>query len=226
MLQQAKSEKFVRDDGESVAIRIFSAGGGLNEELFRKNYKKPFTKEVAELLDLTPGFELGYTEVHFTETQMQGYHFLFPDWMELCGDGFGNFWVAEVQDQTHEWKPIWFVCHDPPVVVRVADNLANFIDLVLDAYRKSPHIKENWFSLSHERANQVWDGAGTAPIEVSDARKSPDPAIAALAHQLPANGCVIDLRNCPNGGGFSWETFDAYKDAVRNGPLVWGFVKQ
>jgi len=226
ILLHAKTEKFFRDSGDPVTIRLFSAGGGLNEELFRKKYKKPLTKEVAELLELTPGFGLGYSEVHFTETQMQGYHFLFPDWMELCGDGFGNFWVAEVQDQTHDWKPIWFVCHDPPVVVRVADDLAEFIDQVLDVFRKLPTHKDNWFNLSHDCANQVWESGGIAPVSASEARKSADPDIAALANQLPSNGSVIDLRACPKGSGFSWESFDAYKDAIRKGPLLWGFTNE
>jgi hypothetical protein len=225
LLDAALNEQFVGEEGELLQLLLVRPGFGPNERNFQSRFTRPLPPEVSELLSFASGFRLGYVEIFFTEYALQGYHFLLPDWMELCGDGFGNFWVAEIQADSNEWAPVWFVCHDPPVIVRVADTLSDFIDQVLDCSRKPPRLQNNWFARSHDRADKIWQRGESAGISALAGCSSTDATISAFARSLPKNGVIVDLRSSRLGDGFSWAQFDAYAEAKRAHPLIWGFMK-
>lgn len=191
LLQNALNEQFADSTGQAIRIALLGSGMGLNEEHFRSTFTRPIPVEVRELLAFASGFSIGSTEVQFTEHHMQGFDAFFPDWMELCGDGCGNFWVAEIQDETNEWNPVWFVCHDPPVVLRVADNLSDFLEQVLDCHRVQPRRSVNWFAQSHDRAMEIWNGRGLKPIEMPDACRSSDGKIAELGRACRGTGRLL-----------------------------------
>lgn len=51
--------------------------------------------------------------------------------VDMAHDGFGNYWVADLTSRSTEWGPIYFACHDPPVVVFQSPNLSHFLAEVL-----------------------------------------------------------------------------------------------
>src|SRR5689334_8432785 len=50
----------------------------------------------------------------------------------MLPDGFGNFWVVDVDPETGVWGAVFFACHDPSVIVVQAPDLATFLQQLLD----------------------------------------------------------------------------------------------
>src|SRR5262245_39578870 len=100
MLIAAARERFVTEAGEPVRLEMIAPGRGPNDGSFRASINRPLPPEIEEVLTLASGFRVGDVEVLFTEHGLNGFDFLLPDWVDVCADGFGNFWSVEIQPGT------------------------------------------------------------------------------------------------------------------------------
>jgi len=41
--------------------------------------------------------------------------------------GCGNFWVVDLMADSKAWSPIYFACHDPPVILLYSTSFDRFL---------------------------------------------------------------------------------------------------
>ena len=228
-LEQLKAilnNRYETEDGDKYQVELKQ---GLSEEQIDNLAKQLPTghipNDIRELLKFASGFEFsGIDEVTFDGVGQFGFENVFPHSLQLVGDGYGNFWILEV-DGEGNWGHVYYVCHDPAVVVKHSENLAEFIKHVEEFGEKG---SQSHLDTIHEKTvMNIWS-SDNGFIEVQQARKSSDTTLKHFAEQLPDNFMVTDLRDKPNGAGFAWGKFGPNIDnAVRHDTeLLWGFEKQ
>ncbi|HMG71515.1 MAG TPA: SMI1/KNR4 family protein [Gemmatimonadaceae bacterium] len=169
-----------------------------------------------ELLSVTRGWTGGPLESVDLSGLNGGFGMeeIFPHALSIAHDGYGNYWVVDLLSTSTKWGPIYYACHDPPVIVYQCADLEQFIRDVLTMIEppfKGP-IDE-----AHEGAvDRVWkENPGIFPV--SQAIASMDPELNAFGRSLPSEAFVADLRRARLGDGFSWGRFGPRTKLFRHG---------
>jgi hypothetical protein len=203
ILEASLNAPFVDSDGDPSPLEL---APGLSEEELREfegTLPRSLPEEIRELLRFARGFRVGaHDDVDFTG----GYAFAYEDAFACCvpiaPDGFGNFWVIDVNVDTGAWGPVFYACHDPPVMAVQAPTLSAFLEQWLESARTDDQpsaIDE----VHEEHAHRIWRDH-PALIEVSDALASSDEALRQFAQGLGAEFAISDLRKLEVGSGFAW----------------------
>jgi len=181
--------------------------------------------DIKELLKFASGFEFSLIdEVTFDAVGQFAFENVFPHSVQLAGDGFGNFWILDV-DNKGNWGNVFYVCHDPAVIVKHSEDLAEFIKHVDEFGRLG---SQSHLDIVHEKTVlNIWSNKNGF-IELAQARSSSDTTLKNFATRLPDNYVVADLRNKSNGEGFAWGQFGSTIDETirHETELIWGFEKQ
>lgn len=228
-LEQLKTivnNHYETEDGDEYQAELKQ---GLTDEQIEKLAKQlpsgHIPNDVRELLKFASGFEFsGLDDITFDGVGQFGFENVFPHSIQLAGDGYGNFWVLDVGSKG-TWGHVYYVCHDPAVVVKHSEDLTEFLKHVDEFGRKR---SESHLDIIHEKTVMtIWSG-DNGFVEVGQGRTSMDTTLKTFATQLPDNFLIADLRNKPNGAGFAWGKFGPNIDnAVRHKQeLLWGFEKQ
>lgn len=228
-LEQLKAilnNRYETEDGDEYQVELKQ---GVSDEQIDNLAKRLPTghipNDIRELLKFASGFEFsGIDEVTFDGVGQFGFENVFPYSVQLAGDGFGNFWILDV-DNNGNWGHVYYVCHDPAVVVKHSEDLAEFTKHI-DEFGKQG--SQSHLDTIHEKTvMDIWSN-NNGFIDVEQARNSSDTTLKQFATQLPDNFVVADLRNRPNGTGFAWGKFGPNIDnAVRHKTdLLWGFERQ
>lgn len=176
----------------------------------------PLPTSVRELLRHTRGFANGPLEsLEFGGLGSFEFPEIFPCPIDLAHDGFGNYWVADLTTASADWGPIYFVCHDPPVIVLQSPNLAHFLEEILKL--GNPGGPRSELDLVHEdRAMRIWT-ENPEMLSVDECLRSGDPVLEAFARELPEGFEVRDLRKAAVGDGFSWGRYGPRTENRRAG---------
>lgn len=224
-LKSILTEKYISEDGDEYKVELKS---GLTElevdELAKRVPKGQIPTEIRELLNFASGFEFyGLEEVTFDGIEQFGFEEFFPNSVQLAGDGFGNFWILDI-DKNGNWGNVFYVCHSPAVIVKHSDNLAQFIEHVND-FGKNGN-KSNLDIIHEKIVADIWS-QNIGFIEVENGRQSNDIILKEFALLLPDNFVVADLRNKPNRSGFAWGKFGPKIDKAKRHEteLIWGIEK-
>lgn len=226
-LKSILNEKYISEDDDEFKVEL--KPGLTDHQIDKLAAQLPSGQipgDIRELLKFASGFEFfGLDEVTFDGVGHFGFENVFPNSVQLAGDGFGNFWVLDV-DLNGNWGNVFYVCHDPAVIVKHSDNLAEFIKHI-DEFGKFG--KESNFDIIHEEmVVDIWADSNGGFIDVRQARNSTDTTLKNFASQLKDNFVIADLRNKPNKTGFAWGKFGPdVENAVRYGDeLIWGFERK
>ena len=96
--------------------------------------KKPLPALIKELLPVTTGIHFTkddiYYEIDFETGSTESN--LFPDSIHLVNDNCGNSWTVDLAFDPERVGPVFFVCHDPPVIFYQSHDLAEFLDHFLN----------------------------------------------------------------------------------------------
>jgi hypothetical protein len=161
-------------------------------------------EEIRELLATCAGFGDGgvFEEVDFTA---RGFSFdqsdVFPHGHPIAADGFGNFWVVDLLPESTTWGPIYFACHDPPVVLLQSPNVQEFVRELFRFHR--PPYRSLIDDVHEDRLFEVWrrnPGVKTHAACLA----SGDQVLAAFARECGPKFEFIDMREAAVGFGFSW----------------------
>lgn len=96
--------------------------------------------------------------------------------------------------------PVFFACHDPPVVIYQGPSIAHFLH---EAFRMCVPPHDSLVDDVHEdRLFDVW-GTNRGVIAHADAVASGDEALAGFASGLDERWSFVDLREPQIGMGFS-----------------------
>ena len=228
LTEQLKSllkETYISEDGDEYKIELLP---GLTDNEIDNLAKglptKQIPSEVRELLKFTKGFEFyGIDEITFDGIGLFGFENIFPYSVQLGHDGFGNFWILDI-DSKGNWGAVFYVCHDPAVVVKHSDNLSQFIQHI-DEYGKD--IGNSNLNIIHEKTVfEIWRN-NNGFMDLSTARNSGDNTLRVFATSLPDNFVIADLRNKENKSGFAWGKFGSNIDKTIkcDDELIWGIEK-
>ena len=110
----------------------------------------------------------------------------------------------DLHPHSTRWGPIYFVCHDAPVILYHSDSLEVFLT---ELFRMFEPPYESLIDEVHEdRPARVWK---TNPGVLSYERclRSEDPILSAFARELGDSFQIIDLHLAKLGDGFSWDRY-------------------
>jgi len=225
-LKSILTEQYVSEDGDEYKVELKEGLTDLQIDELAKNLPTGHVPtKIRELLTFASGFEFnGLEEVNFDGVGQFGFENFFPNSVQLAGDGFGNFWILDV-DKNGNWGSVFYVCHDPAVIVKHSENLTQFIEHVSD-FGKNGN-KSNLDIIHEKVVMDIWS-KDNGFIELENARQSNDTILKNFALSLPDNFVVADLRNKHNQTGFAWGKFGPNIDKAKRHEtgLIWGIEKQ
>lgn len=226
ILKSILTEQYVSEDGDEYKVELKE---GLTDQQIDELAKRLPTGqvpiEIRELLKFASGFEFyGLEEVTFDGVGQFGFDKFFPNSVQLAGDGFGNFWILDV-DLKGNWGNVFYVCHDPAVIVKHSESLAQFIEHVSD-FGKNGN-KSNLGKIHEQVVMDIWS-KDNGFIELENARQSNDTILKNFALILPDNFVIADLRKKPIQSGFAWGKYGSNIDNAKrhDNELIWGIEKQ
>lgn len=155
-LESILSNQYESEDGDLYKVELLD--GMTDSEIENLKSQLPnntLPNEVEELLRLSKGFEFyGLEEVRFDAFGYFGFEKMFPNSIQLAGDGFGNFWILDV-DSKGSWNSVYYVCHDPAVIIKHSENLSEFIKHVDEFGQKG---NQSNLDIIHEKTvMDIWN---------------------------------------------------------------------
>jgi hypothetical protein len=175
--------------------------------------------ELVQLLRRCGGLDGVLEQVDFSGGAIDGFEFeeIFPHGLSIAHDGYGNFWVLDLTPGTVETAPVYFACHDAPVVLYQSPNLAHFVHELV-RMNIPPH-ESALDDVHDDRLFDVWrKNPGT--ITRAAALASTDHELQAFANTLDENFTLVDLRDPKVGMGFSWGRHGPQTIVRRHGSLA------
>jgi hypothetical protein len=95
------------------------------------NQGGPLPETLKALLRETMGIQFKHQKSEFVIGCDSGSGDLFPNCIDFMNDGCGNFWVIDTALDPNRLGPVFFVCHDPPVIFYQSRDLSEFLDCIL-----------------------------------------------------------------------------------------------
>lgn len=178
--------------------------------------------DIIELLRFASGFSDNFfDEFSFVNADGFGLEHFFPNVIELASDGTGNLWLQDI-DYQGNWGAVYYACHDPAVIMKQADSLADFIKQIHDYALDENH--SFFHQLYEDGPIKIWKLPKGGFISIEEAKKSSDKILKDFASQLPPDYLIADLRNKPVGAGFAWGRYYSIMDKeIRCSDLpLWG----
>ncbi len=207
-LQKLISEEFIDDEGEAYHVELLP--GLLADEITALGAQIPtatLPQEIEELLRYSKGLTFGWLEeVRFDAFSDFGRLGLFPACIELTHDGAGNYWVLDI-NRAGQWGAVFYVCHDPQVIVKQADSLLDFL-MQLQEYGRLKSASR--FDEVYERlSSKIWQerATHTGLVEAVVLAASTDTVLRQFAAQQPPDFLIADLRTESATQGFSHHKF-------------------
>jgi SMI1/KNR4 family protein SUKH-1 len=209
-------ERFEDEDGDAFSVQLHP---GLSESEYRDFVARlpaPPPDDIRELLLFTRGFDFNPVEKVDLRGELEfEYEPAFPHGLPICGDGFGNFWVVDVNPESGAWAPIFYACHDPPVIAWQAQSLGEFLNGLFELGRRNATS-----AVGHVHDSVVFEIWKRNPglVPVPEARGSDDRELRTFAEQLDERALIADLRDTRIGSGFSWGRYGPDTLVQRDGP--------
>ena len=216
IIKGSQAKELTDEDGERVDLHLLP---GLDAEAvsqFEASLPCALPVEIRELLLLCRGFEgVVLDRVDFTGRDMMFEHeVIFPHGLPIAADGFGNFWVVDLSPGSTEFGPIWFACHDAPVILFQSEGLSDFLAELFKTCE--PPYRSLVDDVHEDRIRDVWR---TNPNVLThhDCVDSTDPVLHEFADSLDSTYEIIDLRGASPGDGFSWGRYGPSTVVRRHG---------
>ena len=160
-IEHARSQKLVDEDGDPVELVTLAPLAeqeiAVLAERLAERLGAPLPAELVELLRRCGGLESVLAQVDFSgRTFIEGFEALeiFPHGLPIAHDGCGNFWVLDLSPHAPDTAPLYFACHDPPVILYQSPSLAHFVCELLHIY--IPPHKSAVDDVHEDRLFDVW----------------------------------------------------------------------
>jgi SMI1 / KNR4 family (SUKH-1) len=202
IIRRAQVSTLIDEDGHVVTLELLPGLSDAELQDFAVQMPCSVPPEIAELLRACRGFYGTVDQVDFSGRDLMfDLGPAFPHGLPIAHDGFGNFWVVDLHPNSTRWGPIYFVCHDAPVILYQSDSLEEFL---IELFRMLEPPHESLVDDVHEdRPSRVWrTNPAVSPYE--QCLHSEDPILSEFARELDESFQVIDLRHAKPGDGFSW----------------------
>lgn len=214
-IERARSADLVDEDGNPVVLKLEPAApDGLAEEL-EAELGVELPRELRALLAHAQGIDGVLDRIDFTGRSVSFEHTdIFPAGLPFAHDGFGNHWVLDLVPGERDFAPVFFACHDPPVILYQGPSIAHFLH---EAFRMCVAPHDSLVDDVHEdRLFDVW-GSNPGVIDHAAALASGDEALRDFAAKLDDRFAIVDLRAPQIGMGFSWGRYGPRTEIRRYG---------
>jgi hypothetical protein len=202
ILQSAAGTTLINEDGVREELRLLPP---LNEDELRALMSAipcPLPDEMREMFTATRGFAGGALEtVDFSGLPGGfGLEEIFSAPVAIAADRFGSYRIVDLIKHSKGWGPVFYACHDAPVIVFQATDVAHF---VAEAIRFSNSPWKSEIDDVHEAlTTRIWrDNPGVLSYE--ECAESEDADLRMFARSLDASYEFVDLRRPKLGDGFS-----------------------
>lgn len=208
VIKDAEQVIFVNKKGKQSRLQL---SPGLTEQeiaALETRLSCPLPEEIQDLLSHCRGFE-GFDNVIEAVDFAGDFFFeapdLLPHGLPITRDSCGNHWVVDLIPDALEDTAIFYVCHDPPVVVFQADSIADFLQ---EVFRRGNAPWTSEIDYVYDTCSmQIWKD-NPAVLSRQECLAG-DPELRAFAETLDGSYLFIDLRNGTIGQGFSWGRYGA-----------------
>lgn len=215
LLKKNQETVFVDEDGNTDSFALLPPMTESEIAAFEKTLPCPLPDQIRELLRFARGFRGVLEEINFTGPDDGfGLESIFPHAIPLAADGFGNFWIVDLTSESQSWGPVFYACHDAPVMVYQADSLQHFIEQAI-LFGNDPW-KGEIDSVHEDLSHRIW-GDNPGVLSHEHCLNSGDPDLKAFAESLDPSWQFIDLRKATLGDGFSWGRYGAKTANKRHG---------
>jgi hypothetical protein len=202
IVRRAQASRLIDEDGHPVTLEFLPGLSRAEMRDFSRRVPCRVPGEITQLLGACGGIEGVIDQVDFAG-RIAAFEFgaAFPDGLPLASDGFGNFWLVDLHPESAKWGPIYFVCHDAPVILYQSDTLEEFL---IELFRMLEPPHDSLIDDVHEdRLTRVWR-TNPGVLSYEHCLWSEDPVLSAFARELDDTFRVVDLRSARPGDGFSW----------------------
>lgn len=224
VLRALAGKQFVDEDGEPVVLELEPPATPEQIEALEAAFPCPIPEDIREGLRLATGLVGGPLESVSLLGLDGGFGVeeVFPHAHPIAHDGFGNYWIVDLLPESKEWGPVYFACHDPPVVVYQSPNVAEFIAAVGRYWE--PGCTSPIDQVHEEHSRRIWV-ENPDLLTRREALSSGDRELRSFAGTLPENALIADLRDARTGQGFSLGRFGRRQTSVRCGTSrIWALV--
>jgi SMI1 / KNR4 family (SUKH-1) len=214
VLRRAVHTERFDEDGDPIELEVLPPLTDEEVDEFRARLPCALPPHIRELLKFCRGFEGSAADaVDFLGEFPYAHDEIFPNGLPIASDGYGNFWVVDLNARSTDFGPVYFACHDPPVIAFQSSSLSGFLtDLLLPGDEETSAV-----NFVHEQATaSIWEDDSVA-VSRQEALSSTDSELRALAQQVPEGFFIADLRSVDVGAGFSWGKFGPDTRIVRHG---------
>ena len=213
-IERARHAELVGKNGKPVALELEPGLAPSEIESIEQELGVAVPREVRDVLEHTAAISVPWHDLDFSgRTLSFEAEDMFPSGLPIAPDGFGNHWVLDLTPAERETASVFFVCHDPPVVLFQSSSLAAFLR---EWFRRlSPPHASLVVDVQEDRPFNVW-GTNLGEID-HDAALAADADLRAFATELGDQFVFVDLRKSEIGMGFSWGRFGPRTHVVRHG---------
>lgn len=217
LMRDASRKAFTNEDGETFTLELRPPLSEPEIVAFEARLPCPIPAAVRELLAYCGGFSGGAADfVDFTGQDCMFEYEGFPHGVPIAADGYGNFWVVDLVPESKIWGPIYFACHDAPVILYQSPSLEHFLT---ELFKCSVPPYESLIDDVHEdRLFEVWRN-NPGVMSQEECLRSQDHELRRFAEKLGPSFEIIDLRNADVGFGFSWGRYGPTTVNRRHGTL-------
>ncbi len=222
-LKQIGDTTYVNQAGKRKTLKLLPPLTERELSAFEESLPCALPEEMRELLQFARGLDgaacrLGdrfeIDEVRFADVQGFGLEEVFPHAKEIAVDGCGNSWIFDLTSESKAFAPIFFSCHDPPVIVYQTDSLLDFLREVVRG--SNPPWESEIADVDNALADRIWHKNPCA-MSHSQCLTSEDDELKAFAASLDETWEFIDLRIPKLGDGYSWGRYGAKTGNKRYG---------
>jgi hypothetical protein len=200
-LKQTEGTVFVNEDGYKDDFKLKQHLTEQELLAFEKSLPCALPDDMRELLRFARGFDGVLDGVDFADSVGFGLEEIFPHGRSLAADGYGNFWVVDLTRESKSFGPIFYACHDAPVIAYQTDSLLHFIREVV-RFGNKPWKSE--IDEVHETfTSRIWR-ENPCVLTFAQCLAAADADLKAFAESLDESWEFADLREPKLGDGYSW----------------------
>jgi SMI1/KNR4 family protein SUKH-1 len=208
------------DDGDEHVLELLPPASDAELRAVEAAITGPLPAEIQDTLRVSKGLAKGPLE-SFSLVDLEGFGLeeAFPNAYSIAHDGFGNYWVLDLLPGSTAWGPVFYACHDPPVIAFQAPTIEQFLLDAVAIWRSGPRSPVD--VVREDVVHRIWRDSS----EPREPDAAGDAALRAFADELPPGAVIADLRQPVVGDGFAWGRFGPRTTIRRAGEEhIWAVI--
>ena len=223
-LREIAGRRIVDTDGDVTVLELLPPATDDEIRKLAAALPGPLPNDIRDALHVSKGLANGPLE-SFSLIDLEGFGLeeAFPHAYSIAHDGYGNYWILDLLPNTTDWGPVFFACHDPPVIAYQSPSVDAFLR---DVVAIAPDDPKSRIDHVHEKVvNQLWADTSSLITQPAAAASS-DAMLREFAASLGPDALIADMRNPVAGSGFPWGKFGPRTEIQRWGThRLWAITR-